>query len=151
MGPVKRRKHSGGFSLTEVVASLGILAGVSLPLLGVLAIGLDDTKVAWDARTLGNLRATLAQHLQDPAWPEESRRGGAWTAGRTFDMSGRLMEKPGEGSLANVAVAMASQPGLGHANPWLECVRVTFRSPDTQEVLGQCVLQRLREPARTPP
>lgn len=150
MDPVRRRSSERGFSLTEVAISLGLLAGMALPLMGLLAIGVEDTKVAWDVRTLGSIRSTLRQQLQDPAWPEEAARGGAWTAIRTFDLRGEMVAKT-EGALGTVEAKMIAQPGIGYRNPWLECVRVTFQVADSSEVLGECVLQRMRQPTVASP
>src|SRR5690349_12340355 len=119
MDRVRRRKPrwTQGFSLTEVVVSLGLLAGVSLPLAAVLVIGIDDTKVAWDARIVGNLRSTLRQQLQDPAWPKEAQKEQGWMAECTFDHRGELMEngQAAEGTVGAIKASMAAQPGLGHA------------------------------------
>ena len=141
----RKRKIQGGFTLTEVVTSMAILAGVALPLMNVLLIGVEDTRETWNARLLGNLRSAIEQRLQDSSWPAEAEEKTDWTAHCGFGQDGAFLKA--DDTQVSMKATLRAMPGLGHRSPWLECVQVTFHGADNR-LIGQCVLQRPRRPAK---
>lgn len=65
--PVRRRFYGNGrkgFSLTEVVLALGIVAFAFIPVLGLLPVGLDASRQAIDA----TIEAQIVQQLSNEAF-----------------------------------------------------------------------------------
>ena len=140
---MKKSRFNQGFSLTEVVCAVAMLAGTALPILGVLGMGLKDSQEAWDRRSLAHLRSSVAQFLQDPTWPAQRSGGEQWTANVWLGVDGDLQTKRDVGA-GTVRVEMQAMPGLGYDSPWLESVKVRFYAGESKFLLGQCVQQRLR-------
>lgn len=142
------RKASGnkkGFSLSEVACALGLLSIAMLPLLGVLAVGMDDARLAAGRRELGAMRTTMRQMLKNTDWPLESRKGGNWTASCDLDENGSpLMGQGKSAALASVKVEMKGGPAAGYESDFLESVRLVFTVPGSETRLGECVIQRSR-------
>ena len=58
---LKKQKGNGGFSLTEVLLALGIVAFAFIPVLGLLPVGLDASRQAIDA----TIEAQIVQQLSN--------------------------------------------------------------------------------------
>lgn len=58
---MKPQKGNGGFSLTEVLLALGIVAFAFIPVLGLLPVGLDASRQAIDA----TIEAQIVQQLSN--------------------------------------------------------------------------------------
>lgn len=149
MKTVLRRRDSGGFSLSEVTCALGLLAIAMLPLLGVLAVGMDDARLAAGKRELGAMRTTIRQMLKGGDWPAEGLKGGAWTASCDFDQNGNPIVGAAASGPAFVTVAMQGGESPGFQSDFLETVRLVFTVPGSNTRLGECVIQRTRK-APTP-
>lgn len=137
------RKAARGFSITEILMALALVAGSALPVLGLLSVGILDAKEAGDHRLTANLRNTVQQLLSDPAWPEEAKPAGEWTAERGFDHEGRLLE-PEEKNQAVLLLRLRSLPAIGFESDHLETVQVSFHAPDRPDVLSRSVVQRVK-------
>ncbi|TDU69258.1 uncharacterized protein (TIGR02598 family) [Prosthecobacter fusiformis] len=134
-----------GFSLTEIMFALALVAGSALPVLGLLSVGLLDAKEAGDHRLTANLRNTVHQLLCDPAWPAEAVATGEWDAIRYFDDQGRMIENARKEEAA-VIMRMKSLPGMGYQSDWLETVQVTFQSGDREDIVTRTLVQRRKKP-----
>ncbi|HCN27829.1 MAG TPA: hypothetical protein DIT64_03410 [Verrucomicrobiales bacterium] len=137
------RKTARGFSITEILMALALVAGSALPVLGLLSVGILDAKEAGDHRLTANLRNTVQQLLSDPAWPEEAKPAGEWTAERGFDHEGRLLE-PEEKNQAVLLLRLRSLPAIGFESDHLETVQVSFHAPDRPDMLSRSVVQRVK-------
>jgi len=137
------RKTARGFSITEILMALALVAGSALPVLGLLSVGILDAKEAGDHRLTANLRNTVQQLLSDPAWPEEAKPEGEWTAERGFDHEGRLLE-PEEKNQAVLLLRLRSLPAIGFESDHLETVQVSFYAPDRPDMLSRSVVQRVK-------
>jgi len=142
MDPVK----NDGFSLTEVVCSLGLLSAAMLPLLGVLAVGMEDARHAANRREVSSMRATVRELLRAEDWPRESQGGIGWVSQCLFDEKGEPLLSGGNADHAAVRVQMESFQGLGYNSPYLESIQLTFHDAVTEALLDECVLQRARQP-----
>lgn len=140
-----RRRDRRGFSLSEVTCALGLLAIAMLPLLGVLAVGMDDARTAAGKRELGAMRTTIRQMLKGGQWPAEGLKGGAWTATCDFDLIGNPMVGAAATGPAFVTVAMQGGESPGFQSEFLETVRLVFTVPGSDTRLGECVIQRTRK------
>lgn len=134
------RPHIAGFSLTEVVCALGLVAGSALPIMGLLSVGLNDARVCANHRSVSSLRESVRQLLKNPNWPQ--RVSANWEASCWFDATCALTKDSGS---AFVEARLASAPGAGFASARVESVRVTFHAVPSGEELGRCVLQRARQ------
>jgi uncharacterized protein (TIGR02598 family) len=132
-----------GFSLTEVVCALGLVAGTALPVAGVLSMGLNDARVSSNHRTISALRGSVRQMLADPAWPRGADTA-RWESACLFDVTGRVLEAEQKGN-AVIEARMTSAPGAGFISSRLESVRVSFHALPSGEELGRCVVQRARQ------
>ena len=136
------RRFSAGYSLTEVIVALGLVLTTALPMLGVLSIGLNDSRAAVEQRTMESVRTSIRARLQSPAWPTSVE--GEWTASRWFTAEGA--ESGGEQEKASVIEArMSAGPGFGFDSVALESVRVEFLSVASGRVLGESLIQRARQ------
>lgn len=140
-----RRHGPRGFSLSEVTCALGLLAIAMLPLLGVLAVGMDDARLAAGKRELGAMRSTIRQMLKGGEWPAEGLKGGAWTASCDFDQNGRPIVGAADKGPAFVTVSMQGGASPGYQSDFLETVRLVFTVPGSDTRLGECVIQRTRK------
>jgi len=137
------RKTARGFSITEILMALALVAGSALPVLGLLSVGILDAKEAGDHRLTANLRNTVQQLLSDPAWPEEAKPAGEWTAERGFDHEGRLLE-PEEKNQAVLLLRLRSLPAIGFESDHLETAQVSLHAPDRPDMLSRSVVQRVK-------
>lgn len=139
----RKRRTNQGFSLTEVVCAVAMLTATALPVLGVLSVGLKDSQDAWDRRSLAHLRSSVAQYLQDPAWPSQRNGGAQWEAQVWMGSDGSLLPRRDTGA-GTVRLEIKSMTGLGYDSPYLEAVQVRFYAGESKLLLGQCVQQRMR-------
>jgi prepilin-type N-terminal cleavage/methylation domain-containing protein len=58
---LRSRVNRRGFSLTEIVCAMGLIASAAVPMLGLLAQGLTDAQHSANARTVASLRSTVRQ------------------------------------------------------------------------------------------
>lgn len=140
-----RRHIPRGFSLPEVTCALGLLAIAMLPLLGVLAVGMDDARLAAGKRELGAMRTTIRQMLKGGEWPPEGLKGGTWAASCDFDQNGRPLLEQTDAGTAFVTVEMQGGASPAFQSDFLESVRLVFTVPGSNTRLGECVIQRTRK------
>lgn len=141
----KAAARRAGFSLTEIMFALALVAGSALPVLGLLSVGLLDAKEAGDHRLTANLRNTAHQLLSDPAWPQEAKPQGEWDAVRYFDEKGRMMDSADKAK-ATVIMRLKSMPGIGYESDWLETVQVSFQSGAREDAVTKTLIQRRKNP-----
>ena len=139
----KPRRSQRGFSLTEVVCAIAMVSATALPVLGVLSVGIADSQDAYQRRSMAQLRSTVGQLLQDPAWPKGAIGTPTWTAEAWFGPDGTPISRRDD-SAGAVRVEMKEVPGLGYQSEWIEAVQVRFYAGDSRLLLGQCVQQRMR-------
>lgn len=138
---LRRRALRSGYSLTEVVVALGLVLTTALPMLGVLSIGLNDSRAAVEHRVLESVRTSIRTRLQAPGWPSEAT--GAWTASRWFTATGAETGSE-KGKTSVIEARMTGGPGFGFASASLEAVHVEFVSVTSGKVLAECSVQRTR-------
>lgn len=134
-----------GFTLIENTLALAIVASASLPILGLVGVGLSDARQAGDHRLTTNMRNTTHQLLADPSWPSEARAAGDWTAERHFDHAGRLLT-PGSEAPASMTLRLRKVSTPGYQSEWLESIEATFLMPDRTEAVARTLIQRRRAP-----
>ncbi len=142
--PSSRRliPSAAGYSLTEVIVALGLVLTTALPMLGVLSIGLNDSRAAIEQRAMESIRTSIRAKLQSPAWP--TSQSGQWTTSRWFTAEGS--ESGREPQKTSVIEArMSAGPGFGFSSTALESVRVEFVSVASGKVLGESLIQRARQ------
>jgi len=136
------RRSTAGFSLTEVIVALGLILGTALPIIGVLAMGLNDARIAATQHSVEALRSTVRSHLQNADWPTPTSSNN-WNHSVYFDSLGSpSLNEPQTD--ASVEARMIASPGLGFESPALETVKVEFLAIPSGERLGTCHVQRLR-------
>jgi len=82
--PFSRSRTKRGFTLTEVVLALGIVAFAFLPVLGLLPVGLDTSRQAIDA----TVESQIVQGLSSKAIQADFSNLGTFTNSFYFDYQG---------------------------------------------------------------
>lgn len=141
--PRSRSRSHKGFTLAETALAVGLMAALTLPLLGLLGMGAAESGNARNHQRSARVREDLRMRLQDPAWPSASREGHGWTAEFPYDHDGNPIRDGHRKAWMNVSLQGVEAQGFPSER--YEAVRVRMVVAKTKRLLGETVIQRRKE------